>query len=143
MVFLIFLYMFLYFDTIYSISLTFFLFNRQIAPSLLQHFDEVGFELSILITKWFIPLFSNIIPFHLLFRIWDFIFIKGIPGLFRITVSLLVFFADDLLSCDLIQISDFFHYIGIKRLVKEKEIQLWFNVVSDLHTVYLLLISNE
>lgn len=50
-------------------------------------------------------------------------------------MSLLVFFADDLLSCDLIQISDFFHCIGMKRLVKEKEIQLWFTVVSDLHTV--------
>ena len=40
--------------------------NREIVPELLDHFDSVGFALSILVTKWFIPLFSNTIPFSLL-----------------------------------------------------------------------------
>lgn len=97
----------------------------------------MGFELSILITKWFIPLFSNSIPFFILFRIWDFIFVEGIPGLFRIVVSLLVYLEKDLLKCDLIQISDFLNSIGKKRLVKEKEVQLWFDVVRDLHDVLI------
>ena len=106
--------------------------NREIAPELLDHFDNVGFALSILVTKWFIPLFSNTIPFSLLFRIWDYVFIKGIPGLFQIAVGLLVYFKTELMQCDLIQISEFLNSIGKKHLVKEREIQSWFSVVAHL-----------
>ena len=108
---------------------------RKLDQELVDHFDKCGFELSILVTKWFIPLFSSNIPFSILFRIWDFIFIQGIPGLFRIAVSLLLYFKKELLDCDLIQISDFLNAIGKKRLVKEKEVQMWFDIVSSLNEV--------
>lgn len=109
--------------------------SRQFEPELVDHFDACGFELSILVTKWFIPLFSNTIPFSILFRIWDFIFIQGIPGLFRIAVSLVVYFKKELMHCDMVQISEFLNYIGRKHLVKEKEVQMWFDIVLQLHQV--------
>ena len=109
--------------------------GSKLDQELVEHFDNCGFELSILVTKWFIPLFSNTIPFSLLFRIWDFIFIQGISGLFRIAVSLLLYFRKELLDCDLIQISDVLNAIGRKRLVKEKEVQMWFDIVLNLNEV--------
>ena len=59
-------------------------------------------------------------------------FIRGIPGLFQIAVGLLVYFKTELMQCDLIQISELLNSIGKKYLVKEREIQSWFSVVTGL-----------
>ena len=143
MVFLSSLYMCLSFASCWCIIPIIHSPDRELAPELLDHFDSVGFALSILVTKWFIPLFSNTIPFFLLFRIWDYVFIKGIPGLFQIAVGLLVYFKEDLMKCDLIQISEFLNSIGKKHLVKEREIQSWFSVVAGLDKVEMYRLSDE
>lgn len=107
----------------------------QFAPELRVHFESVGFDLSIFVSRWFIPLFSNSLPFTLLFRLWDFLFVVGVSGLFRIAMSLLLLFRGHIVECDLIQLSEFIHDMGHEHLRKESDIQRLFSVLFSLTEV--------
>ncbi|KAM7455430.1 hypothetical protein BLSTO_03815 [Blastocystis sp. subtype 1] len=104
----------------------------HLAPALRKHFEMVGFDLSIFVTRWFIPLFSNTMPFPLLFRLWDFLFVVGVSGLFRIAMSLLLLFREHILQCDLVQLSDLIHDMGAEHLRKESEVQKFFSILLSL-----------
>lgn len=109
--------------------------RSHLAPALRKHFESVGFDLSIFVTRWFIPLFSNTMPFPLLFRLWDFLFVVGVSGLFRIAMSLLLLFREHILQCDLVQLSDLIHDMGAEHLRKESEVQKFFSILLSLTEV--------
>lgn len=109
--------------------------SSRLAPTLWKHFESVGFDLSIFVTRWFIPLYSNTMPFPLLFRLWDFLFVVGISGLFRIAMSLLILFREHILTCDLVQLSDLIHDMGAEHLRKEADVQKFFSILLSLTEV--------
>ena len=109
--------------------------RSRYAPDLRDHLETLGFDLSIIVTRWFIPLFSNNMPFSLVFRIWDYLFIVGISGLFRVTMALLLQYKKIILQSDLVQISSFIHDVGLSHLHKEKEVQAFFKTMISLHDV--------
>ena len=99
--------------------------------------EALGFDLSIIVTRWFIPLFSLNMPFSLVFRIWDYLFIVGISGLFRVTMALLLQYKKIILQSDLVQLSSFIHDVGLSHLHKEKEVQAFFKTMISLRDVGL------
>ena len=111
------------------------LFDRKYLPSVLEHFDQIGFELSILVTRWFIPLFSTTVHFSLLFRFWDYLCCVGFSGLFRLAVAMLILCEKILLQCDIVELSSMIHHVGTDRFRREKDIQALFDVIVSLDEV--------
>lgn len=114
------------------------LFNRKYLPSVLEHFDQIGFELSILVTRWFIPLFATTVHFSLLFRFWDYLFCVGFSGLFRLAVAMLLLCEKVLLQCDIVELSTMIHQVGTERFRREKDIQALFDIMMSLDEVGLI-----
>ena len=127
-------YLCLFFENIWSYFQSCFL-SSLYSPKLRDHFDSLGFDLSIIVTRWFIPLFSNNMSFSLLFRIWDYLFIVGISGMFRVTMALLLHYSNEILASDLIQLSSFIHDVGMTHLQKEKDVQSFFKTMISLRDV--------
>lgn len=111
--------------------------HSRYAPDLRDHLETLGFDLSIIVTRWFIPLFSYNMPFSLVFRIWDYLFIVGISGLFRVTMALLLQYKKIILQSDLVQLSSFIHDVGLSHLHKEKEVQALLKTMISLRDVGL------
>ncbi|KAK8825432.1 hypothetical protein WA538_003128 [Blastocystis sp. DL] len=101
-------------------------------PDVLAHFDSLGFDLSILVTRWFIPLFATALPFSALFRFYDYLFVVGLSALFRLSVALLSQFRQLVLASDLVQLSGLIHTLGTERLKREKDVQTLFRILRQL-----------
>jgi singapore isolate B (sub-type 7) whole genome shotgun sequence assembly, scaffold_2 len=101
----------------------------------LAHFDSLGFDLSILVTRWFIPLFATALPFSALFRFYDYLFVVGLSALFRLSVALLSQFRQLVLASDLVQLSGLIHTLGTERLKREKDVQTLFRILRQLTDV--------
>ena len=97
---------------------------------MLAHFDSLGFDLSILVTRWFIPF-----PFSALFRFYDYLFVVGLSALFRLSVALLSQFRQLVLASDLVQLSGLIHTLGTERLKREKDVQTLFRILRQLTDV--------
>ena len=104
-------------------------------PDVLAHFDSLGFDLSILVTRWFIPLFATALPFSALFRFYDYLFVVGLSALFRLSVALLSQFRQLVLASDLVQLSGLIHTLGTERLKREKDVQTLFRILRQLTDV--------
>lgn len=104
-------------------------------PDVLAHFDSLGFDLSILVTRWFIPLFATTLPFSALFRFYDYLFVVGLSALFRLSVALLSQFRQVVLASDLVQLSGLIHTLGTERLRREKDVQTLFGILRQLTDV--------
>ena len=109
--------------------------HRKYLPRVADHFVSVGFELSILVTRWFIPLFSTTVNFSLLFRLWDYLFCVGFSGLFRFAIAILMISEKTILQCDLVELSTFIHNVGTERFRRERDIQNLFDVMCSLEEV--------
>lgn len=70
-------------------------------PRLYRHFEELGFAPEILVSQWFMTLFSYTLPLNLLLRLWDYTFLTGWPGIYRVTIAMLRVMEDTMLDCNL------------------------------------------
>jgi hypothetical protein len=77
------------------------LLKREL-PRLHQHFRFQGLQVEILVTQWFLTLFSYSLPMPVLVRVWDFIFFhQGWKGLFRLGLARLKSAEDRILALDI------------------------------------------
>lgn len=58
-------------------------------PGICQLLRLHDIELSLITVNWFLTLFSNVVNFKVLLRIWDLLFFEGSIILFQITIGLL------------------------------------------------------
>lgn len=58
-------------------------------PGICQLLKLHDIELSLITVNWFLTLFSNVVNFKVLLRIWDLLFFEGSIILFQITIGLL------------------------------------------------------
>lgn len=58
-------------------------------PGICQLLRLHDIELSLITVNWFLTLFSNVVNFKVLLRIWDLLFFEGSIVLFQITIGLL------------------------------------------------------
>lgn len=95
----------------------------RILPTISDHLEENGVELSAISFGWFLSLFTDVLPIQVrlpgilsalvatvltsycptsqtLLRVWDLFFIHGTVLLFRVALSILKLHEADLLACD-------------------------------------------
>lgn len=123
--------------------------SREYCPAILTHLSSIGFDLSIIIARWFIPLFSDVkivsnsnvknVPFSCLFRLWDYLLSYGFCGLFRIAVGLFRLYETEIMSCEIVTFSDLLNRISNEYLVKESNVQRLFDMMMTLTTVGMCL----
>ena len=58
-------------------------------PRLKAHFDKIQLQPEILVSQWFMTIFSYTTPLKLTMRIWDFIVLGGWPAMYQIAFALL------------------------------------------------------
>ena len=74
---------------------------RWAVPRLHAHFADIGFQPEILVSQWFMTHFSYTIPLHMLLRLYDYTFLLGWPGVYRVSIALLMAMEEQLLAFDL------------------------------------------
>lgn len=47
------------------------------APEICEHLDRVGMPFPVVTTKWFICMFSEVLPVETVLRVWDCLFLEG------------------------------------------------------------------
>lgn len=67
-------------------------------PKLSAHFSEIDLEIEPICFNWFISLFTDSLPIHIVFRIWDIMMLNGYPEIFKISIALFKIFEKNLLS---------------------------------------------
>ncbi|KAK8793266.1 hypothetical protein WA588_006233 [Blastocystis sp. NMH] len=82
-------------------------YMEELCPRVVAHFDRVGYDTSIIVSKWFMTLFAYTLPLTLLYRLWGTILCDGWVGVLRIALGLLRCFEPTLLRLDLVGLSLF------------------------------------
>jgi uncharacterized membrane protein YgcG len=70
-------------------------------PAIHSHFEEMNLSPEVVVSQWFMTLFSNTIPLPFTFYMWDYVFVSNWPGIFRVTLAILYVLKDKLLDMDL------------------------------------------
>mmetsp|Transcript_6572 Transcript_6572/g.10739 ORF Transcript_6572/g.10739 Transcript_6572/m.10739 type:complete len:917 (+) Transcript_6572:95-2845(+) len=70
-------------------------------PAVHAHFESMHLSPEVVISQWFMTLFSNTIPAPYTYYIWDYVFVSNWPGIFRITLAILYVLQEKLIEMDL------------------------------------------
>jgi hypothetical protein len=76
-------------------------------PKLCAHLDSLDFTIEMLLTKWFICLFTNYLPQQVELVIWDFLFLEGSSILFRSALTVFQLISNSLMKArDLFEVQE-------------------------------------
>lgn len=73
------------------------LLNKK-CPRLAAHLELIGFDVSLVITEWFLCLFAKSLPSETTLRVWDVLFNEGAKVLFRVALALFKIKEEELLA---------------------------------------------
>lgn len=73
------------------------LLNKK-CPRLAAHLELIGFDVSLVITEWFLCLFAKSLPSETTLRVWDVLFNEGAKVLFRVALALFKMKEEELLA---------------------------------------------
>ena len=104
-------------------------------PAILEHLGNIGYELSIVVARWFIPLFSDSLPLRVVFNCWSFLFSTGLSALFRITIALLLQYEENILLCDCTNFSELMNSIGSAYMRKESDVERFYKKLGELSMI--------
>lgn len=68
-------------------------------PEIYRHVKEIGVPWAVITTKWFVCLFSEVLPTETVLRIWDCLFYEGSKILFRVALTLIRINKENILKC--------------------------------------------
>jgi len=71
---------------------------KEKLPSLHQHLTDLGIELNVVSTKWFLCLFIHALPFPSVLRVWDILFCKGSSALILAGLAMLKIKEEEILA---------------------------------------------
>jgi hypothetical protein len=74
---------------------------RWTLPRLHAHFTAIQLTPEILVAQWFITLFSYTVSINRTMLLWDYIFLEGWSGIFRVVFSILKILEPTILDVDL------------------------------------------
>jgi len=67
-------------------------------PEIAAHVDRVGITWPLIVTKWFICLYAEVLPIETILRVWDCLFYEGNKILFRVALTLLKIHREKILA---------------------------------------------
>lgn len=67
-------------------------------PLIYEKFNELGLPWAVILTKWLICLFSEVLPVETVLRIWDVIFAEGYKTIFRVALGIMYVLKDEILK---------------------------------------------
>ncbi|XP_055699679.1 growth hormone-regulated TBC protein 1-A isoform X2 [Phlebotomus papatasi] len=78
-------------------------------PDVHAHINNLGLPWAVIVTKWFICLFAEVLPTETVLRIWDCLFSEGYKILFRVSITLILRHRDTLMATeDISQLANVF-----------------------------------
>ncbi|XP_014206949.1 growth hormone-regulated TBC protein 1-A isoform X2 [Copidosoma floridanum] len=90
---------------------------RYKEPEVFQHVTRIGLPWAVIVTKWLICLFVDILPTETTLRIWDCIFYEGSKVIFRVALTLIKRNKEKLLACkDFADLAECFKIITKDRI---------------------------
>lgn len=82
-------------------------------PLINEKINEVGLPWAVILTKWLICLFSEVLPVETVLRIWDVMFAEGYKIIFRTSLALIFMLKDDIMrSNDITELADLFRNLA-------------------------------
>ncbi|XP_055689479.1 growth hormone-regulated TBC protein 1-A [Lutzomyia longipalpis] len=82
---------------------------RVRVPDVHAHIKVIGLPWAVIVTKWFICLFAEVLPIETVLRIWDCLFSEGYKILFRVSLTLVLRHRDTLMATeDISQLANVF-----------------------------------
>lgn len=71
---------------------------RVSEPQIFHHVHKIGMPWAMGITKWFVCVYSEVLPTETVLRIWDCLFYEGSKILFRVAITLIKLHKQDILQ---------------------------------------------
>lgn len=68
------------------------------------HFNEEEVTNDMWVFKWFLSIFTTCLPINIIVRMWDYIIVKGMKGIYQIALGIVSLLQNDLLKSDLAEI---------------------------------------
>ena len=87
----------------------------RFVPELVEYLESNSLNHEFFTTQWIITLFSNTVKPSILFKIWDFFIIYQWKFLYMFIVSLLMYFKQSIMNCNINKMS-----VYIKNLLKSE-----------------------
>lgn len=82
-------------------------------PLINEKINELGFPWAVILTKWLICLFSEVLPVETVLRIWDVMFAEGNKIIFRASLAIIFTLKDDIMNTnDISELADLFRNIS-------------------------------
>jgi TBC1 domain family member 10 len=81
---------------------------HQFLPKLAKHLDKESIHVTMYATQWLLTQFTSSFRFDLVTRVWDCFLVEGWKITYRVVLSLLQHYQDDLLSLSFEEILGFF-----------------------------------
>lgn len=69
-------------------------------PLVNEKVNELGLPWAVILTKWLICLFSEVLPVETVLRIWDVMFAEGYKIVFRAALAIILTLKDDIMKAD-------------------------------------------
>lgn len=69
-------------------------------PLVNEKMNELGLPWIVIMTKWFICLFSEVLPTETTLRVWDVIFSEGYKIIFRTSLAIVLLLKDEIMKID-------------------------------------------
>ena len=81
---------------------------KQFFPKLSNHFKKNQINPEIFFSKWILTIFSNYLPFDVLYKVWDIFILDQWKCIFKFSLILLKIMHEKLIKMDLQQFSQYF-----------------------------------
>lgn len=82
-------------------------------PLINEKINEVGLPWAVILTKWLICLFSEVLPTETVLRIWDVMFAEGFKIVFRTALAIIFILKDDIMKAgDISELADSFRNVS-------------------------------
>lgn len=86
---------------------------KQRRPLINEKVLELGIPWAVILTKWLICLFSEVLPVETVLRIWDVMFAEGHKIIFRAALAIILILEEDIMKAnDITELADLFRNVS-------------------------------
>ncbi|CRK97796.1 CLUMA_CG011175, isoform A [Clunio marinus] len=81
-------------------------------PLINEKINEIGLPWAVILTKWLICLFAEVLPVETVLRIWDVMFAEGYKVIFRTAIAIILILKEDIMkTSDITELNELFRNV--------------------------------